>query len=402
MELIMKTKTDVLIVGAGPTGLALSIALLQAGVDHMLIDKLTEGQNTSRAGVIHAQTLESLASLGVADELAARGLRIDRFTIRDRDHELVQLSFGNLPSRHPYVLMLPQNNTEEILASRIASLGGIIHRGVTATHVQQDADGVFVTVTVDGSEQTISARYVVGADGMHSVVRQATSIAFDGGTYDASFVLADVHLDWPFKQTEVSLFFSPAGLVVVAPLPDGTYRIVATFDKAPETLAVGEIQALLDERGPSANRAIVKEVTWSSRFRVHHRLAKSYRNGRLVLMGDAAHLHSPAGGQGMNTGLIDAVVLGQVLAGIVRDGNPEASLDQYELLRRPAAQEVLDLAGRLTAMATTQGGLKRWLRDKALAFVNINPFARRKLEMALSGLSRVSLAKLPGVHKEAA
>src|SRR5262249_40664828 len=136
--MIMKTETDVLIIGAGPTGMALSIALLQAGVDHLLIDRLTEGQNTSRAGVIHAQTLESLATLGVADELAARGLKIERFPIRDRDRPLVQLGFGGLPSPHPYVLMLPQNITEEVLAHRIESLGGIIHRGVTATRVEQD------------------------------------------------------------------------------------------------------------------------------------------------------------------------------------------------------------------------------------------------------------------------
>ena len=398
----MKTETDVLIIGAGPTGMALSIALLQAGVDHLLIDRLTEGQNTSRAGVIHAQTLESLATLGVADELAARGLKIERFTIRDRDRPLVQLGFGGLPSPHPYVLMLPQNITEEVLAHRIESLGGIIHRGVTATRVEQDAKGVRVTVTGDGGEQTLSARYVVGADGMHSVVRQSTGISFEGGAYEASFVLADVHLDWPFEQSEVSLFFSPAGLVAVAPLPDGSFRIVSTFDDAPEDLSISEIQSLLDTRGPITAKAKVRDIIWSSRFRVHHRLAKSYREGRLVLMGDAAHLHSPAGGQGMNTGLIDAVVLGQVLAGIVKNGKPDSSLDVYERLRRPAAQEVLGLAGRLTAMATTRGALKRCLRDALLCFVNINPIARRKLEMTLSGLSRAASAKLPDKHSAAA
>jgi 2-polyprenyl-6-methoxyphenol hydroxylase-like FAD-dependent oxidoreductase len=402
MEMIMKTQTDVLIIGAGPTGLALSIALLQAGVDHLLIDRLTAGQNTSRAGVIHAQTLESLATLGVADELAARGLKIERFTIRDRDRPLVQLGFGDLPSHHPYMLMLPQNNTEEILARRIASLGGTIHRGVTAARVEQDANGARVTVTGEDGEQTVHARYVVGADGMHSIVRQSTGIGFEGGTYDASFVLADVRLDWPYAQGEVSLFFSPAGLVVVAPLPDGSFRIVATFDNAPEDLSVSVIQSLLDARGPAATKATVREVIWSSRFRVHHRLAKSYRDGRLLLMGDAAHLHSPAGGQGMNTGLIDAVVLGQVLAGIIKTGKPDSSLNLYESLRRPAAQEVLDLAGRLTSMATSRSMLRRWFRDTQLAFVNRNPFAKRKMEMNLSGLSRAASTKLPEDHRQAA
>ena len=314
----MRTQTEILIIGAGPTGMALSIALHQAGVDHLLVDRLSEGQNTSRAGVIHAQTLDSLATLGVTDELVARGLKVGNFTVRDRDEALVRLRFDTLPSRHPYLLMLPQNMTEEVLAARIATLGGVIHRGVTATRVEQDGTGARVTVNGPDGEQVISARYVVGADGMHSIVRQATGIGFEGGTYEDSFVLADVRLEWPLGQDEVSLFFSPAGLVVVAPLPDGSYRFVATMDDAPEQLSKADIQAVLDARGPEASKATVLDVIWSSRFRLHHRLAKSYRSGRLILMGDAAHVHSPAGGQGMNTGLIDAVVLGEILAGIVR------------------------------------------------------------------------------------
>jgi 2-polyprenyl-6-methoxyphenol hydroxylase-like FAD-dependent oxidoreductase len=398
----MRTQTDILIIGAGPTGMALSIALLQAGVDHILVDRLSEGQNTSRAGVIHAQTLDSLATLGVAETLVARGLKVGNFTIRDRDEALVRLSFGALPSPHPYLLMLPQNVTEEILGDRIATLGGVIHRGVSATSVEQDGTSARVTVTGPDGEQTISARYVVGADGMHSIVRQATGIAFDGGTYEDSFVLADVRLDWPLGQSEVSLFFSPAGLVVVAPLPDGSYRVVATMDDAPEQLSKADIQALLDARGPEASKATVLDVVWSSRFRVHHRLAQSYRKGRLILMGDAAHVHSPAGGQGMNTGLIDAVVLGEILAGVVTQHRPDSALDLYESLRRPAAAKVLGLAGRLTGMATTRSTLKRLARNALLSFVNVNPIARRRIEMNLSGLSRAELAHLPKAEQRQA
>jgi 2-polyprenyl-6-methoxyphenol hydroxylase-like FAD-dependent oxidoreductase len=390
----MRAQTEILIVGAGPTGMALSIALHQAGVDHLLIDRLSEGQNTSRAGVIHAQTLDSLATLGVADELVARGLKVGNFTVRDRDEALLQLRFDALPSRHPYLLMLPQNITEKVLAARIAMLGGAIHRGITATSVEQDGAGARVTVNGPDGEQVISARYVVGADGMHSIVRQATGIGFDGGTYEDSFVLADVRLEWPLGQSEVSLFFSPAGLVVVAPLPDGSYRLVATMDNAPEQLSKADVQALLDTRGPEASKATVLDVIWSSRFHLHHRLAQSYRNGRLILMGDAAHVHSPAGGQGMNTGLIDAVVLGEILAGIVKRNRPELTLDLYESLRRPAAAKVLGLAGRLTGMATTRNTFKRLARNALLSFVNLNPIVKRQIEMNLSGLSRAGLAHL--------
>jgi 2-polyprenyl-6-methoxyphenol hydroxylase-like FAD-dependent oxidoreductase len=387
--------TDVLVIGAGPTGLALSIALHQAGVDHALVDRLAEGLNTSRAGVVHAQTLETLEPLGVTGRLVELGLKLDNFAIRDRDRTLVNLNFAGLPTRYPYVLMIPQNLTEKVLAERIAALGGVVHRGVEAKTVTQDQDGARVTLVQNGREKTISARYVVGGDGMHSVVRDAAGIGFDGEAYDGSFVLADVRLDWPLGPTEVSLLFSPAGLVVVAPLPDGSYRIVATMDEAPERPGIADIQALLDSRGPSASKARVLDLSWSTRFRVHHRIAKSYRKGNLFVMGDAAHVHSPAGGQGMNTGLIDAVVLGELLGDVINGVRGESELDLYETLRRRAAQQVIDLAGRLTGMALTRTPLRRFLRNLVLGFVNINPMAKRRISLKLSGLSRADMARLP-------
>ncbi|MGE3990574.1 FAD-dependent oxidoreductase [Pseudorhodoplanes sp.] len=391
----MTETTDALIIGAGPTGMALSIALHQAGTDHVLIDRLDQGQNTSRAAVIHAQTLESLHTLGVAKQLEDLGLKLTRFTIRDRDRALLRLRFDELPSRYRHLLMLPQNVAEQVLADRLAALGGGIRRGVTATGIVQDKDGVRVTVNEGGMERIIAARYVVGADGMHSIVRDATGVAFDGAAYADSFVLADIHMDWPLGRGEVSLFFSPEGLVVVAPLPDGSFRIVATMEDAPELPSIADIQALIDARGPRGTRAVARDVVWSSRFRVHHRLARSYRQGRLILMGDAAHVHSPAGGQGMNTGMIDAIVLGQLLADVVKGARPEEALDLYGELRRPAAEEVLTLSGRLTAMATMRNPLRQFVRNLALSAINLVPSARRRMEMNLSGLARASLAVLP-------
>ncbi|WP_167480637.1 FAD-dependent oxidoreductase [Mesorhizobium waimense] len=392
--------TQVLIIGAGPTGMALSITLHQAGVDHVLIDRLAQGLQTSRAGVIHAQTLEALEPLGVTGRLDELALKLQNFAIRDRNRALLNLDFGKLPSRHPYLLMLPQNLTEQVFAERIAALGGVIHREVEAKSVVQDADGARVMVVENGREKLISARYVVGADGMNSLVRRSTGIEFDGAAYDGSFVLADVRLDWPVGPKEVSLFFAPAGLVVVAPLPDGSYRIVATMDDAPEKPGVADIQALLDSRGPTSQRARVLGLAWSSRFRVHHRLVRSYRKDRLFLMGDAAHVHSPAGGQGMNTGIIDAVVLGELLGDVVNGVRAEAELDLYETLRRPAAQEVLELAGRMTDMALTRNPVKRFVRNGLLSLMNLNPLLKRRMALKLSGLSRAPLARLPAPSLE--
>ena len=388
-------ETDVLIVGAGPTGLALATTLMRAGIATVIVDKLATGQNTSRAAVVHAHTLEVLEPLGVVARMTQAGLKLARFSIRDRDRVLVRLHFDTLPTRHPYLLMLPQDVTEAILADALAEAGGTVHRGWTAEALVETADGVEATVVSGEDRRTIRARYVVGADGMHSLVRQTAGIGFTGSSYEESFVLADVEMTWSHGRDEVMLFFSPAGLVVVAPLPSGAYRIVATLDSAPERPGIDDLQALLDARGPTQGVGKVSQVHWSSRFRLHHRVADQYRRGRYLLIGDAAHVHSPAGGQGMNTGLVDACTLGRLLAGVVSGRRDESDLDLHDALRRPAALQVLRLAGRLTHMATMKSAPQRSLRNMVLATLNVVPIAKRRLEMDLSGLSRRAAAQTP-------
>lgn len=388
-------ETDVLIVGAGPTGLALATMLRRSGVASVIVDKLPTGLNTSRAAVIHAHTLEVLEQLGVSERLARQGLRLDRFSIRDRDRVLVQLHFHTLPSRHAYLLMLPQDVTEQVLAEGLAEAGGEVRRGWTVEQLVETPEGIRASVGTSEGTQTIHARYVVGGDGMHSVVRETAGIGFTGARYEESFILADVEMTWGHGRDEVMLFFSPAGLVVVAPLPSGSYRIVATLDQAPENPGVQDVQALLDSRGPTTGVGKVSRVHWSSRFRLHHRVADHYRRGRFLLMGDAAHVHSPAGGQGMNTGLVDACVLGRLLADVVSGRQDDSHLDRYEALRRPAAKQVLQLAGRLTHMATMKSAPQRFMRNIILRVINQLPVARRKLEMNLSGLSRRAAGELP-------
>jgi 2-polyprenyl-6-methoxyphenol hydroxylase-like FAD-dependent oxidoreductase len=394
MEAVMlPTSTDVLIVGAGPTGLALAAMLQQEGVDHVVIDPLTERHALSRAGVVHAHTLETLARIDVTDRLRARGMPVRRFAVRDRDRVLLSVGFEDLPSPHNYVLMIPQFETEAILEARLTELGGRVRRGYRAAAAERTAAGARVTVEGPEGAQAIVARHVVGADGMHSLVREAAGIAFPGATYGESFVLADVELDPSLDPGEVSLNFARDGLAVIAPLPDGSVRVVATMADAPEHPSIADVQRLLDTRGRPGS-ATVARLRWSSRFRVHHRLADHYRDGPFLLMGDAAHVHSPAGGQGMNAGLVDAIVLGEALARVVRDGEPEALLDDYARLRRPAAQAVLALSGRLTRIATAHGPL-RLLRNLALRTLDRSPSFKRKLALDLSGLSRRNLAALP-------
>jgi len=385
---------DVLIVGAGPTGLALANSLQNAGVDHLLIDALEAGQNHSRAAVVHAHTLEMLDTAGLAAPLMAQGKAVSTFTIRDRDRPLLGIDFAHLPGPFRNLLMIPQSVTEKAFADRLATCGGSVHRGVSAVSARAGAGGATVRVASAAGEQEIVARYVVGADGMHSRIREAAGIAFDGAKDGHSMILADVRMDWPLGTGEVSFLFSPAGMVVVAPLPGGSFRIVAELDDAPEAPDVADIQRLLDARGPRSG-CHVQAVIWSSRFRVNHRLAETYRQGPFLLMGDAAHVHSPAGGQGMNTGLVDAILLGETLVRVVRDGERDSLLDDYAAARRPAAAKVLGLAGKLTRVATLRSRWGRTLRNLVLRLLNHVPPFKRRLAMNLSGLSRREFARLP-------
>lgn len=197
-------------------------------------------------------------------------------------------------------------------------------------------------------------------------------------------MLADVRLDGDVPNDEVILYFSPAGMVVVAPLPDGVHRIVATMDTAPKHPGIRDVQALIDARGLERSHVVVRDLVWSSRFRVHHRLATAYRSRRLVLAGDAAHVHSPAGGQGMNTGILDGLRLAEHLATALRTGS-DASLDDYERERWPVASEVIGLANRLTRLATAPRAARQ-LRNLLLRTLGGIPAFRQRLAWRLSGL----------------
>jgi 2-polyprenyl-6-methoxyphenol hydroxylase-like FAD-dependent oxidoreductase len=385
----LPARTDVLISGAGPAGLTAAIALADAGVDFVLLDRQAEGANTSRACVVHARTLEVLAELGVTERLTELGVMVPTFTVRDGATVLAKVPFGGLPTAYPYTLMVPQDRTEAVLLERLREAGGDVHRPYEVTAVAGDDTGVTVTVQdADGAASSVRARYVIGADGMHSTVREQAGIGFTGAAYGESFVLADVRMSWPLDREEVSLHLSPEGVTVVAPLPgaDDHYRLVATVAEAPEKPDIAEIQSIVDKRGPEGSRSRVTEVLWSSRFRVHHRVADHYRAGRVLLAGDAAHVHSPAGGQGMNTGIQDAVALGRLLARVLA-GEPDALLDTYETTRRPIATGVVAFTDRMTRMATLRPRPARLLRNTVMKLAFGLPPVRAKMAYQLAELA---------------
>jgi 2-polyprenyl-6-methoxyphenol hydroxylase-like FAD-dependent oxidoreductase len=375
-------QTEVLVVGAGPVGLAVAASVAGHGHDVTVVDRQAAGANTSRAAVVHARTLEMLERIGVSQRLAGLGIHAPRFSIRDGNRELVPVRFDGLPTEYPYTLMVPQNVTEQVLLDRLEELGGKVHRPYLATGVSDTADGAEVTLD---SGDTIKAQYIVAADGMNSTVRDLAGLGHSGnGALSLSFTLADVRVEGGLPADQVLLFFSAPGMLVVAPLPDGSFRLVAEVDDAPEQPDVAYAQRLLDTRGPRRPPVRVTEVIWGSRFRIHERVADRYRAGRVLLAGDAAHTHSPAGGQGMNLGLRDAVTLGDALSVALREGR-EDQLSAYAVDSRAEAMHVVALAHRLTRLATAPRAV-RPLRNLALRLLALVPAFRRALAEQLSAI----------------
>ncbi|MGU3293734.1 FAD-dependent monooxygenase [Williamsia sp. M5A3_1d] len=369
------TRSPILVVGAGPTGLTAATALAARGVTVRIVDAASEGANTSRAAVVHPRTLEVLEDLDVTRRILGRAIRVPRFDIRDGARSIAQLDFSTLDTDYPFTAMISQANTEAILRDRLAETGVAVEWDTRLEDL--DADGHVRLRGPAGVSHTARFDAVIGADGMRSAVREAIGVGFPGSGYEQSFVLADVSMAWPVARDTVSLTFAPAGLVVVAPLPDNRFRVVATADDPPEHPTGADIEALLRERAGTAH---VRDVAWSGRFRVHHRLAETYRRGEVFLAGDAAHVHSPAGGQGMNTGIQDALVLAEILT-------TGADPDSYERRRRPVARRVLRLTDRMTRAATVDVTGARAVRNAMIRAGLSVPAIRHRIAMEISELA---------------
>lgn len=382
----LPSTTDILIVGAGPTGLALAAELRRRNVDALIVDKQAEGANSSRAAVVHARTLEVLEPLGVVPQMLENGLVVPIFRARDRDRALLEIDFRRLETRYAFTLMCPQNRTEAILLTRLKALGGTVARPFELAGLEAQSDGVDARIKMpDGLLRALRAKWLVGCDGAHSFVRDAAGITFEGGAYEQGFVLADVRMDWPLSREEVSLFFSPAGLVVVAPLPDDQFRIVATVDDPPEQPDAAYVQGIIDARGPVKGERRIHQIVWGSRFRIQHKVAATLRSGRVLLCGDAAHVHSPAGGQGMNTGIQDAIASAEPLIRALTKGDA-GELDGWSERRREIAHSVVSLTDRMTRAATLKSRPAELLRNAAISLIGHIPGVAHRVARQLAEL----------------
>ncbi len=378
------TRADVVIVGAGPTGLALAAELQRLGTHALLVDKHSSGLNTSRATVVHARTLEVLEPLGISQQLIDRGLILHTARMHEGDTVRAHISFDGLNTAYSYMLVCTQDQTEEVLTKRLRELGGAEIRAIQVTEIHPDDDGVVATYVAGGVLiQDVRAKWLVGCDGMHSTVRQAAEIDFEGGNYEENFILADVEMESPLGRIAMDLFFSPDGLVLIVPLPHDRYRVIATVPEAPAAPSLEDIQKLLDDRGPQGNKCRVTDMVWSSRYRIQHRVATQLRRGRMLLCGDAAHVHSPAGGQGMNTGIQDAVSLAQVLHTAVTTGD-ESGFEEWEKKRLAIARSVVKTTDMMTRVAASDSSLSHLVRNLVMGAVEYSGTLQHALAERLS------------------
>ncbi|CAA9335269.1 MAG: hypothetical protein AVDCRST_MAG11-2666, partial [uncultured Gemmatimonadaceae bacterium] len=358
---VVSSDVDVLVVGGGPTGLMLAAGLATAGATCRIVDQEPARPETSRALVVHARSLELLGRLGVADRLVARGRRSVRAHAYVNRRAAARVEFGaggEDDTPYPFALFVSQVETERVLDEYLAGHGVRVERPVALEGLAVVDGGVRARLRHgDGRAEEVRARYLVGCDGAHSAVRKGAGIAFEGAPYPQDFVLADVDLAGVDDPQAIYVFLAREGLLAAFPLGAvGQYRLIGSRagDVAPDAgpPTVDEFRALAARVSPFP--VTVTAPRWLARFRLHHRLAARYREGPVFLAGDAAHIHSPAGGQGMNTGLQDAANLAWKLALVLRHGAPAALLDSYEAERRPVGRRLLRTTDRLFALAVAR------------------------------------------------
>ena len=384
-------RTDVLVVGAGPTGQTLACSLARAGVSFHLIDKIEKRSPYSRALVVHLRSLEIFNQLGMADELLSysnnvKGVRAHagrKLKFEARLADLLRFNWAGC--RYKGVLVVEQDRTEAVLDKALEQMGSKPLFSHELIDYEEDADGVRARCRDDkGQEYAVECKYIAGCDGAHSVVRHKTRIPFVGDAYEDDFMLADLDVEWDQPGEFIQLFIDQKGILVLAPMFKKT-RLIASLGRYIEDVpdpTLEDFQRLVDRLVPY--KAKLSNATWLTRFRLHHRIANRFRQGRSFLAGDAAHIHSPAGGQGMNTGIQDGWNLGWKLAWALRCEDAALAdelLESYNEERHPVGEALIQTTDRMFKLMTGQtwfsGFMRRWVVPTVIPLVTrITPLVR--------------------------
>jgi 2-polyprenyl-6-methoxyphenol hydroxylase-like FAD-dependent oxidoreductase len=363
----VEPKTDVLIVGGGPTGLVLALWLKRLGVEVRVIDETAEPGTTSRALAVHARTLEFYRQVNLAAEVVELGLKFAAVNLWARGQHAARISFADIGqglSPFPYILIFPQDQHERLLIKHLLRLGVEVERRTRLVGFREADDRVVAQLErEDGVRTECVVRFIAGCDGAHSRVREVLGADFPGGTYNRLFYVADVELHGPTSNHELHVALDDADILAVFPMKgDNVGRLIGTVkrDAEPHSKDVswGDVSQSVVER----LKMTVDEVHWFSTYRVHHRVANHFGRGRAFLLGDAAHIHSPVGGQGMNTGIGDAINLAWKLAAVLQNRANPSLLGSYEPERRAFALRLVATTDRAFTLVSRDGPLARFVR----------------------------------------
>ena len=376
---------DVLIVGAGPVGLFLANECVRRGLRWRIIESHSGQSEHSKALAIFPRTLEIFDMAGLIPAFLEAANRVTSVAVMSHDRILARIQFAPEQTPYPFVAMVPQNVTERLLAEALGRRGGTVDYNTSFVALEQLADGVEVRAERDGVQQIIHAAYVVGCDGAHSGVRQSLGIELEGGDYEMPFMLADIETNQNLPDNEMQLCPGTRGPVAIFPMSATRRRIVATIEQPEgDAPSLDMVRQVLVERAPPEIEA--RALHWSSYFRIHHRHASRLREGRVFLAGDSAHIHSPFGGQGMNTGLHDVWNLVWKLEMSLRGHGSQQLLDSYAEERLPIIIDVIETTDRLTKVMGTSSGVAQFLRDSLIPAVSHISAFQHAFVNRLSGL----------------
>jgi 2-polyprenyl-6-methoxyphenol hydroxylase-like FAD-dependent oxidoreductase len=392
---------DALIIGAGPVGLAAAIELARYGLSVRIVDKAPAPTDKSKALVLWPRTLELMDRMGCTASFIEAGFKVRAANMLAGSQQLAHITLDAIPTPYPFALMLPQSDTERLLTQHLRTFNIEVERSLELTHFTPTPEGVTVTLTgVGGQTETVMTSCLIGCDGAHSTVRHQLNLPFTGDTLPSDWILADLHLSGLPTPGDISIGLNPEGVLAIFPITADRFRVIADVGSTPAEASsplaqqaavrpdptLDEVQAILHQRGHP--HVTASNPIWLAAFRINERKVADYRSGHVFLAGDAAHIHSPAGGQGMNTGIQDACNLAWKLA-LVHHGlcKPEPLLSSYSIERSAVGDQVLKNAGRLTSFGILKGGVKQSIRNHLVSLLFGFSAARHLMADTLAEIS---------------